>query len=287
MIINLIRPQGYCYGVINALKIVDDTLKSDCIKPIYILGMIIHNKNIIKKYESQGIITLHGNSRLEMVDKIDKGTVIITAHGASNEVFKKCYDKGLNVIDATCKNVNSVKDEIIKKIENNYKIIYIGINKHPETEGILSTDRKNIYLVEKIEDIDNLDIESNYKKIYLTNQTTLSRYDINDFISKLTNKYPNLEIDNKICNATLERQKAVMEMEEADLCIVIGDKLSSNTKNLYNIASKKMNTLLIEDEFDIDKDYFKMNSIKKINITSGASTPKFIVDKVIDKIKDL
>ena len=129
------------------------------------------------------------------------------------------------------------------------------------------------------DDILNLNIKSN--KIYVTNQTTLSRFDTDELISLLEQKYKNIIIDNKICNATTVRQEAVLNQPKADLCIIVGDKNSSNTNKLKEVSLKTNTpTILIDSINDLDKELLK--DIKVVNITSGASTPSYIVDEIIE-----
>lgn len=274
-----ITPQGYCGGVKRAINTVNNLINED-IKPIYILGMIIHNKHIVNHFKNYGIITIDGKSRLEMLKKIDNGTIVITAHGASPKIFIEAKKKGLNIVDTTCQNVSNIHKRIKDMINKGFDIIYIGQSNHPETEGVLGID-DNIHFISKKEDINILDIKNN--NIFLTNQTTLSQFDIVDIITKAKYKFPSLLIDNKICKATTKRQQAVMDMPEADLCYVVGDKMSSNTKHLLTIARSKMPSFLIEDVNDINDN--DLNNATTINVTSGASTPEYITKKVIEYLK--
>ena len=285
MIVNKITPQGFCKGVENAIKIVNNTL-SDNDKPIYLLGEIIHNKNVIDELSKLGAITIptNGKTRLELLDEIDNGTVIFSAHGVSPKVYKKAKEKGLNIVDATCPMVTLVHNNIIKKLNAGYSIIYIGTKSHPEAEGVLGIS-SSIHFLSSVDDIDNLSIENN--KIYVTNQTTLSIYDMALIYDKLKVKYPNIEIDNKICNATTIRQEAIRNQPKADLCIIVGDKLSSNTKKLVKVSQEyaKIKTIQCEDLSSLDKS--ELSNINIVNISSGASTPDYIVGEIITYLKSL
>lgn len=284
MKINKIEPQGFCKGVINALNIVNDTLKIK--NRIYLLGEVIHNKNVINDLQEKGAITIPTNNRtrLELLDEIDKGTVIFSAHGVSNAVYEKAKAKGLNVIDATCPMVHLVHNNIIKRINDGYDIIYIGTKNHPEVEGVLGIS-SSIHFISNVDEIDSLNI--NNDKIYSTNQTTLSIYDIENIYKRLKDKYPNILIDNKICNATTIRQEAIKNQPNADLCIIVGDKLSSNTKKLVSVSEKFTNikTIQCEDLNSLDKNELK--GINTVNISSGASTPDYVVNEIIEYLNNL
>ena len=283
MIINKIEPQGFCNGVKYALKLVDNALHDpNTIKPIYLLGNLIHNSKVMDELKAKGIIIIDSKkTRLEMLDDMQNGTVIFSAHGVSPSVYEKANEKGLNIIDATCPNVLIIHNRIKSYIDKGYSIIYIGSKNHPECEGVLDIN-ENIILVSSIDDIDKINLSNS--KIYITNQTTLSKYELLEIYDKLKELYPESIIDNKICNATTLRQDAVMKIKNTDLCIVVGDKSSSNTNKLVSVAKKTgTNAILIEDYNDIKE--FDFSKINNLAITSGASTPSYVVDEVINFIK--
>ena len=286
MIIYKLEPQGFCKGVENAIKLAKNSINDPNIKkPIYMLGALIHNQHIINELKDLGIIIIDekNKTRLELLDliKSNLGTIIISAHGASSLVFEKAKERGFDILDATCPYVSLVHNKVNKHLLDGYDIIYIGTKNHPECEGVIGNN--NINLITNIDDIDSLNISND--KIYVTNQTTLSIYEINDIYNKIKEKYPNAIIDDKICMATTERQKAVYESNDVDLCIIIGDIRSSNTKKLEEVARKKgLNTLLVDSLDDLKNKL--PNNIKSVSITSGASTPDFITNEIIDYLKN-
>lgn len=286
MIIHKIEPQGYCGGVIHAIKMAMDAAKNNSLpKPIYMLGQIIHNSHVIEDLEKLGIITIEekGLSRLLLLDKINKGTVIFSAHGVSPLVYDKAKQKGLFIIDATCPYVLLVHNKMKEHLDLGYDCIYIGTKNHPECEGVLGIS-DNIHFVSTIEDIKSLNIKND--KVYATNQTTLSIFETKKIFDKIKRRFPNSIIDDKICNATTVRQMAMGNQPDADLCIVVGDKKSSNTKKLYSVSIERgIKTILIEDLKSLPKE--SLIGVKKINISSGASTPSYIVDEIIDYLKSL
>ena len=282
MIINKIEPQGYCKGVTNALDIINKALIDN--KKIYSLGSIIHNNKVIKDLSEKGVITIEekGLSRLELLDKINEGTVVFSAHGVSPLVYEKAKNKGLNIIDATCPMVHLVHNKISEHLNDGYDCIYIGAKGHPECEGVLGISNK-IHFISKLDDINQLKIDN--EKIYVTNQTTLSIYDIEDIFNELKKKYKNIIIDDKICNATTVRQKALANQPKCDLCIIVGDKKSSNSLKLYKVSTEiaKVKTIFIDDLSQLDKELLK--DVKIVNISSGASTPSYLVDEIIEYLK--
>ena len=156
-----ISPRGYCYGVVDAMVIARNAaLDKTLPRPIYILGMIVHNKHVTDAFEEDGIITLDGENRMEILEKIDSGTVIYTAHGVSPEVRELARKKGLVAIDATCPDVTSTHDLIKEKTDNGYEIIYIGKKHHPEPEGAIGVAPDKVHLIETIDDVETLSVES-------------------------------------------------------------------------------------------------------------------------------
>lgn len=284
MKINILNPHGYCGGVKKALEKVNDALLDESTKkPIYLLGNIIHNKYITAKLEALGAITIESKNktRYEMLDDINEGTVVFSAHGVSDRVREKALEKGLNIIDASCPNVLFIEKKIKQYLDKNYEIIYIGTLKHPECEAILETSEK-IHLYSP--DL-NLD-EFKGKNVYITNQTTLSLLEIDNIYTKIKEALPNAIIDNKICNATTLRQSAIIN-SKADLTIVVGDKLSSNSKKLCEISENKAHipAILIENVNDL-KDY-NFSGINTINLTSAASTPEELLTEVYNYLNNL
>lgn len=283
MEIEKLTPQGYCHGVKNALHIVDEALASSTLpKPIYLLGSIIHNQGVVEKYKKNGCILLEekGVSKEQLLDKISSGTVIISAHGVAPIIYEKAHKKGLTLIDTTCGNVLLVQKRIKEYLTNGYKILYIGTKGHPECEGILGIS-SSICCIENLEDIDSI---AYAEKIYATNQTTLSIFETEKLYEKIKSRFPTAILDNKICQATTIRQQVCLIQSFVDLCIVVGDKSSSNTKKLA-LASKStgINTILVENVEDIKE--LDFTNIKKVSITSGASTPEETVNEIIEYLK--
>lgn len=276
-----IAPRGYCYGVVDAMVIARNAaLDKSLPRPIYILGMIVHNKHVTDAFEEEGIITLDGANRLEILEKIDSGTVIFTAHGVSPEVKKRAKEKGLVTIDATCPDVTRTHDLIRAKKAEGYHVIYIGKKGHPEPEGAVGIAPDIVHLVENVADVDRLTI--NNEKIVVTNQTTMSQWDVLDIMDKVREKYPHVEQHKEICLATQVRQEAVAEQAgEADVLIVVGDPKSNNSNRLAQVSKEIANTpaYRVADVTEIEIDWIK--HAKNVAVTAGASTPTPITKEVI------
>ncbi len=281
-----IAPRGYCYGVVDAMVIAQNAVKDPNLpRPIYILGMIVHNSHVTKAFEEQGVFTLDGKNRSELLNEIESGTVIFTAHGVSPEVKKKAEAKGLTVLDATCPDVTRTHDLIREKVKENYQIVYIGKKGHPEPEGAIGVAPDNVHLIQTEEDVQTLTIDKN-AKILVTNQTTMSQWDVYDVMLKVKEKYPQTEMEQEICMATQVRQEAVAEQaKDADLTLVVGDPRSNNSNRLAQVSMEHAGTKAyrIADVTEIDLDW--LADVNKVAITAGASTPTPITKEVIKFIE--
>jgi 4-hydroxy-3-methylbut-2-enyl diphosphate reductase len=276
-----ISPRGYCYGVVDAMVLALQTAKNlDLPRPVYILGMIVHNSHVTEAFKQEGVITLDGENRLEILEKIDKGTVIFTAHGVSPEVRKRAREKGLTIVDATCPDVTKTHDLIREKVAEGYEVIYIGKKGHPEPEGAIGIAPEHVHLIEKEEEIERLELQS--PRIIITNQTTMSQWDIKHIMNRLLAKFPTAEIHNEICLATQVRQEAVAEQAgEAELCIVVGDPRSNNSNRLAQVSEQiaGVKAYRVADVTEIKREW--LAGKKRVSVTSGASTPTPITKEVI------
>ena len=285
MNITKIHPQGFCKGVINAIMITNNSL-SNAKKPIYMLGNIVHNTNIADTYKEKGIIYI--NDLKDISSK--EGSIIITAHGVSQHKYNLIQKTNLDIIDATCESVKKIQNIVREKIQNDYTVIYYGLKKHAECLSILEDyDSSMFCVVEGLEDVEKLNLTNKY--LFFTNQTTMGYLDTLKIIAKLKEKYPYLIIEEDICSATKNRQLALInQSKDSDLIIVVGDKTSNNSISLVNISKNiiKKPCILIEkiDEIKNTISFIKENNYENIAITSGASTPKILVNNIENKLLD-
>ncbi|MBP1993459.1 4-hydroxy-3-methylbut-2-enyl diphosphate reductase [Paenibacillus eucommiae] len=276
-----ITPRGYCYGVVDAMALAMSTAKNlNLPRPIYILGMIVHNSHVTEFFKEEGIITLDGENRLEILEQIEQGTVILTAHGVSPEVRRRARDKGLTVVDATCPDVTKTHDLIREKAAEGYAIIYIGKRGHPEPEGAIGVAPNHVHLIEQLEEANDLKLGDS--RVIITNQTTMSQWDIKHIMNRLLERFPHAEIHNEICLATQVRQEAVAEQaKEVDLLIVVGDPKSNNSNRLAQVSEEiaGVKAYRISDVSELQRSWLK--HVRKVGVTSGASTPTPITKEVI------
>lgn len=280
-----VDPQGYCGGVLKAISIAKNARLENPDTRITILGNLVHNQYVKKAlaYYKLDTIDNKDKTRVELLDEIDDGIVIFTAHGVSNEVHTKAEKKGLKIIDASCPFVLQTQKIIKEKLENGYIIFYIGKYKHPEAEAIYSTS-DDIYLIEKKEDIP-LNINKN---IFVTNQTTMSIFDIKHLFEDIKNIYPSAIFHDELCNATRVRQQAILDLKDKDIdtLIVVGDPTSNNTRQLANIGTKAKIKQVIRINDVLELNIKILEHSKRIAITSGASTPTYLTNQVIEYLNN-
>ncbi|MCA1021406.1 4-hydroxy-3-methylbut-2-enyl diphosphate reductase [Halobacillus litoralis] len=280
-----IAPRGYCYGVVDAMVIARNASKDQNLpRPIYILGMIVHNSHVTEAFKEEGIITVDGKNRSDMLEGIHEGTVIFTAHGVSPQVKDRARDKGLTVLDATCPDVTNTHNLIRSKVAEGFEVIYVGKKGHPEPEGAMGVAPGKVHLVQTEEDVENLELD--HDKLMITNQTTMSQWDVYDVMEKAREKFPQLEKQQEICMATQVRQEAVAEQAgQADLTLVVGDPMSNNSNRLAQVSKEKAGTTAyrIADVTEIELDW--LEDVHTVAVTAGASTPTPITKEVIKFIE--
>lgn len=284
-----ITPRGYCHGVVTAMNIVAKALDDPTVvRPLYLLGEIVHNRLITNAFSEAGLTTLlNGSNRRELLEQVDSGTIIITAHGIDPNLIVMAQEKNLDIIDATCSDVHKTHDIIKSRLSDNYYIFYVGKKNHPEPEGAIGIDPQRVLLITNEKDIDNL--TGTFPKICITNQTTMSMWDVQNLMNYAKKKYPHLEIINEICKATSQRQQATfLQAKEADLTLVVGDQNSNNTNKLVEVSKKMSKTpaIRISSLNELDYNWLLDPTIKKVAITSGASTPTLITQEVISYVQN-
>ena len=269
---------GFCAGISFTLKKAEELLNE--YKAIYCLGEIVHNERVVKSLEDKGLITIHS------LDEIPNGSrVIFRAHGEAKKVYEEAKAKNLEIFDLTCGKVRLIH----KKIEDNNDsfMIILGDEKHPETISHYGYADEGI-VIDRIEQVDEA-IEvyrnSSKKKVYLLAQTTFNELLFEQIVKELKEKLGDeITVDNTLCAATRERQEAVLELaKKVDIVIVVGGKKSSNTKELYNLASANCKrAILIQDVNDLKNEIINEETV---GIMAGASTPNEIIEEIIDYIK--
>lgn len=275
------KTSGFCYGVRRAVEGATTEI-SKSKEPIFCLGEIVHNKQVIKKLENLGI------KCVETINEAN-GKVLIRAHGVPKEVYDIAKNMKIEIKDFTCPNVLKIHEIAEEFSKKGYFIFLLGSKNHPENIGTLSHCGKDYYILEKEEEL-SIAMEafrkSKKRKLLLISQTTYSLekfYKIQEIIQKVIEEDIEFVVRNTICRTTELRQRETEELsKKVDVMIIIGGKNSSNTKKLYEIAKRNCdNTILVEcvEELEMAQD------INKVGIMAGASTPKESIDEVIEFLK--
>lgn len=271
---------GFCDGVKYAVEhAFSEAAKSD--ESIYVDGHLIHNPQTLKMLEESGVITYEDSDDISI---LDGKTVIVRAHGISPERRKTLLDHAGNIVNLTCKYVGRIQSIVKKYSGLGYRVVVIGNVKHPEVVGVCGF-AEDVYVVINKEDVSFLPKDS--KKLLIVAQTTLQRTVFDEIVSHIKNKYPNEEIliKNTICKATEQRQNEILDIAKRnDVVLVIGGKESSNTKNLYNIASSIKPSYYVEYREDLDN--IDLSKYKRVGIMAGASTPDWLIEEVTETIKE-
>ncbi len=284
MDIFLANPRGFCAGVDRAISIVSRALEI-YEPPIYVRHEVVHNKFVVDGLRRAGAVFVD-----ELDEVPDDAIVIFSAHGVSQAVRENAKQRGLKVFDATCPLVTKVHMEVTRASRKGIECILIGHAGHPEVEGTMGqydNAEGGIYLVESVEDVEQLQVK-NPQQLCFSSQTTLSVDDTADVIDALRKRFPDIEGPRKddICYATQNRQDAVRELSaKAELLLVVGAKNSSNSNRLRELAEKMgCRSYLIDTAADIQQDWLK--DVQSVGVTAGASAPEVLVQQVVQRLTE-
>ena len=283
MEIILAKSAGFCFGVQRA---VDMAYEQAGHREVYTFGPIIHNEEVIDDLKSKGVNIIEDLDELE--GKTDC-TVVIRSHGVEKKVYDDLNSRGIHVVDATCPFVKKIHNIVKKDSEAGRVIIIVGDPNHQEVKGIVGWCSGEVHVVDSEEGalslIDVLSDES--REISVVSQTTFNLNKFNNIVDIIRNKLYNVNVYETICNATAVRQKEAKEIaSRVDAMIVIGGRNSSNTQKLYDISKKECeNTYYIQTLVDLDLTTFE--SVSRVGITAGASTPNYIIKEVHSSMAEL
>ena len=287
MEIRTAKTAGFCYGVQRAVDMVEAAI-AEGNRKIYTYGPIVHNDLVVGRLRQQGVEVIEDYEtlcRMARQGQLRDAVVVIRAHGVGNEVYEllSAPETGALVADATCPYVRKIHKIVREHYEKGERLLITGSGKHPEVVGILGQIGGDALVIETPEEAEKLDFDKNCR-ICLVSQTTFSAQKFEDVVAILKKKQYNMDIINTICNATQMRQKEAAELAgECDVMLVIGGRNSSNTAKLYDICRAVCEkTYFIQSAEDLDIDW---NSVRCVGITAGASTPKTIIEEVLDYVR--
>ena len=273
----LASPRGYCAGVERAVETVERALDLYG-PPVYVRKQIVHNLHVVRDLEARGAVFVEDESEVP-----EGETIVFSAHGVAPSVHVQAAERKLQTIDATCPLVTKVHVQARRYAAAGYTVILIGHAGHEEVVGTMGEAPDSIVLVESTSDVEGLSFPEGARLAYVT-QTTLSVDETGETIAALRRRFPTIYAPKKedICYATSNRQWAVKEMlSEIDLLLVIGSRNSSNSNRLVETArSGGVEAHLIDDESEIDERW--VEGVRVVGVTSGASAPEKLVERVCD-----
>ena len=279
---SLANPRGFCAGVDRAIEIVERALEIYG-APVYVLHEIVHNRHVLEDLRSRGV------HFVDELDSIPSGAVtVFSAHGVSDEVERVGHERALRVIDATCPLVTKVHAQAKLYAGQDHELILIGHAGHPEVEGTRGRFPGTVHVLSTVEEARALAVVDSEHLAYVT-QTTLSVDDTRDVIDALVARFPAIQGPNleDICYATQNRQNAVREMVGGvDLLIVVGSSNSSNSNRLRELGERAgLPSYLVDDPDQIDPAW--LVEAKQVGVTAGASAPEVLVQKILERLKEL
>jgi 4-hydroxy-3-methylbut-2-enyl diphosphate reductase len=273
----LASPRGYCAGVERAVETVEKALDHYG-APVYVRKQIVHNIHVVRDLEARGAIFVE-----EETEVPPGATVVYSAHGVAPSVHEHSARLGHNVIDATCPLVTKVHVQARRYADQGYTVVLIGHAGHEEVVGTMGEAPESTVLVQNVSEARALRLPPGAPVAYVT-QTTLSVDETSEIIGVLRERFPAIRGPKKedICYATSNRQWAVKDMlEEVELLLVIGSRNSSNSNRLVDVArAGGIDAHLIDDETEIDEAW--LDGVRTVGVTSGASAPERLVERVCD-----
>ena len=280
--LTIAKSAGFCFGVTRAVNMVYEAIEKENV-PIYTYGPIIHNDEVVKDMEKNGVTVIND---LDELSSHEKGVMIIRSHGISKAEYDRIKNCGFEVLNATCPFVSKIHRYVEDYSSKGYDIIIVGSPKHPEVCGIKgwADEKCHVTIINSPEDAENY-MKNSTKKLCIVSQTTFNYNKFQDIVEIIAKKGYDITVLNTICNATQERQVEARRIaSEVDAMIVIGGRHSSNTQKLYEICQKECkNTYYIQTLGDLDPEC--VSSVRSVGITAGASTPNQIIEEVHTNVR--
>ncbi len=262
----LAKQAGFCFGVKRATKLAFEAAGKD--QNTYTLGPIIHSPQVVGKLENLGI------RALDSLDGMDHGTIIIRSHGVELNAITEAQQKNLNIVDATCPFVKKAQDHVKSLSQTGYGVVVVGDADHPEVQGIVSYGGEKVYVVASGDDVKKL---PKMNKIGIVAQTTQSFENLKNVVCECLLRGGEIRVFNTICDATAVRQEEAKKLAgKVDCMLVIGGFNSANTRRLLEVCAELQ-----------PRTYHIETAAERVGVTAGASTPKWIIDEVMNKIEEL
>ena len=270
---------GYCFGVKRAMRLIDQGVDEQPDARIYTLGEIIHNPQAVGRLRERGV------EPVSSLDDIEEGSfLIIRAHGVHPDLIEEAERRGIRLLDATCPFVQKSQRYVRKLAGESYRVIIIGDEDHPEVKSIAGHAGGNAIIVNSVEDAAQVPI---LDKAGVVIQTTFSKENARSIIEILEKRVERLRVYDTICQATILRREATLELAgKVDLMLVVGGRTSSNTKRLYRMCiDHGVPSRFVETAEEIDPSWFR--GVQRVGLTTGTSTPDWVIEQVLERMEQI
>ncbi|WOO41323.1 4-hydroxy-3-methylbut-2-enyl diphosphate reductase [Rubellicoccus peritrichatus] len=282
------KSAGFCWGVERAIDIASK-FASEGKRPVYTDGPLIHNKQMMERLEATGIQEVGDyQSATEVVvsdEDRENGVLVVRAHGISPERRQYLKNLGMDFKDATCPDVGIIAGKIKMHSRKGYSTVIFGDPKHPEVMGLMGYTADNGHVVKNEEDIRNLPELGD--KVCMVSQSTMFTDEFWRLSEILKERFPEAIVFDTICGATKERQSDIHVLKDggAEAIVVVGGRHSANTRKLAALVEKeKLPAYHVETAAELDFEHIK-SRYTKVGVTAGASTPEFVIQEIVEKLK--
>jgi 4-hydroxy-3-methylbut-2-enyl diphosphate reductase len=285
----LAAPRGFCAGVERAVRTVEmalDSRPADDARPVYVRHEIVHNRAVVDGLRERGAVFVEDTAEIP-----EGALAVYSAHGVSPTVRQEADARGLITLDATCPLVSRVHAAVLRQVARGNTVLFIGHAGHPEAEGVMGEAPDHVILVQTEADAEAVQVPDPEHAAFAT-QTTLSVDDVAAIVKTLRRRFPTLEgpSEGDVCYATQNRQEAVralVEQEGADVVLVVGSPNSSNSNRLREVAEQAgaPGAYMIGSVAELDPAW--LASARRVGVTSGASTPEYLVEQLVARLREL
>ncbi len=289
--ITLAKHAGFCYGVKRAVETTKKLKSENPLRPICVLGELIHNSDVIKELEQIGIST---------VEQVDENTCsedscgicVIRSHGLAQTEIERISNSGYEVVDLTCIDVKKVQQKAVELAKDGAIVVIVGKSEHPEVMAIYANakdESEDVFVISSVDEIteDLISRIKSAKYVGVVSQTTQKVKNLQIIVSELIQYTKDLRVFNTICPSTSKRQNEACELaKNSDLMVVVGSKKSANTTHLAELLTQITETIHIENEKELENYIDIVAKSNKIGITAGASTPQNVIEAVVNKIEN-
>ena len=269
---------GFCFGVERAVEMVEEALEEG--DTVRTLGPLIHNEQEMARLQTHGVAAISEPVQIKRGE-----TAVIRAHGVTPQVEQELREKATKVVDATCPFVTKVQKLASRAAAQDRHVVVVGNPEHPEMIGVFGYAPQHAFVINDASEVANL---PKLKNPLVVSQTTIKLKNFLEVAEAVKGKTDDeVQVVNTICSATRDRQDAARALSTVvDAFYIIGGRHSSNSRKLLAVCKEECEkSFLIETEDEINAEYLK--GAEKVGVTAGASTPNWLIDKIVGRLKEI